>query len=49
MEEEIDEEVALMEALADAEEDARPDDGAIDCSDNEYIEWIFVSLCMYSE
>jgi hypothetical protein len=31
----IDQEAALMEALA--EEDARPDDGAVECSDDEYM------------
>ena len=34
----IDEEAALMEALADAEEDSRPDDGAIEVSDDDYVE-----------
>ena len=34
----IDEESALMEALADAEEDSRPDDGAIEVSDDDYVE-----------
>ncbi|KAK7042800.1 ribonuclease H-like domain-containing protein [Favolaschia claudopus] len=33
----IDAEAELMEALAEAEEDARPDDGAIECSDDEYV------------
>jgi hypothetical protein len=33
----IDQEAALMEALAEAEEDARPDDGAVECSDDEYM------------
>lgn len=33
---ELDREAELMEALAEAEEDARPDDGAIECSDDEY-------------
>ncbi|KAJ7122587.1 ribonuclease H-like domain-containing protein [Mycena crocata] len=33
---ELDREAALMEALAEAEEDARPDDGAIECSEDEY-------------
>jgi len=34
----IDEEAALMEALADAEEDERPDDGAIEVdSEEEYV------------
>ncbi|KAJ7934933.1 hypothetical protein B0H13DRAFT_1854639 [Mycena leptocephala] len=33
---EVDREAELMEALADAEEDERPDDGAIDCSEDEY-------------
>ncbi|KAF8147449.1 hypothetical protein K438DRAFT_2090244 [Mycena galopus ATCC 62051] len=33
----IDAEAELMEALAEAEEDARPDDGAIECSEDEYI------------
>ncbi|KAJ7836831.1 hypothetical protein B0H13DRAFT_1912850 [Mycena leptocephala] len=32
---ELDREAGLMEALAEAEEDARPDDGAIECSDDE--------------
>ncbi|KAJ7812768.1 hypothetical protein B0H13DRAFT_2383039 [Mycena leptocephala] len=32
----MDREAELMEALADAEEDERPDDGAIDCSEDEY-------------
>ncbi|KAJ6565412.1 hypothetical protein B0H10DRAFT_1842561, partial [Mycena sp. CBHHK59/15] len=37
-EEEIDHEADLMAALADAEEDARPDDGAIECDDdNVYV------------
>ncbi|KAJ6603907.1 hypothetical protein B0H10DRAFT_2314556 [Mycena sp. CBHHK59/15] len=34
-EEEIDHEADLMAALADAEEDARPDDGAIECDDDD--------------
>ncbi|KAJ6600085.1 hypothetical protein B0H10DRAFT_2196446 [Mycena sp. CBHHK59/15] len=34
-EEEIDHEANLMAALADAEEDARPDDGAIECDDDD--------------
>ncbi|KAF8187363.1 hypothetical protein K438DRAFT_1764962 [Mycena galopus ATCC 62051] len=33
----IDKEAEMMEALADAEEDARLDDGAIECSDDEYV------------
>ncbi|KAJ6484889.1 ribonuclease H-like domain-containing protein [Mycena sanguinolenta] len=33
----IDVEAELMEALANAEEDERPDDGAIECSDDEYV------------
>ncbi|KAF8190313.1 ribonuclease H-like domain-containing protein [Mycena galopus ATCC 62051] len=33
----IDEEAELMEALADAEEEARLDDSAIECSDDEYV------------
>ena len=33
---EIDEEVALMEALADQEEDERLDNGAIEVSGDEY-------------
>jgi hypothetical protein len=34
----IDEEVALMESLADAEEDERPDEGTIEIdSDEEYV------------
>ncbi|KAJ6613353.1 hypothetical protein B0H10DRAFT_1951520 [Mycena sp. CBHHK59/15] len=36
-EEEIDHEADLMAALADAEEDARPDDGAIECDDDVYV------------
>jgi hypothetical protein len=33
----VDREAELMEVLADAEEE-RPDDGVIDCSDDEYKE-----------
>ncbi|KAF8178332.1 hypothetical protein K438DRAFT_1769525 [Mycena galopus ATCC 62051] len=33
----IDKEAELMEALADVEEDARLDDSAIECSDDEYV------------
>ncbi|KAJ7693020.1 hypothetical protein B0H17DRAFT_1330580 [Mycena rosella] len=35
----IDHEAELMETLAEAEEDARPDDGGIECSDDEYQPW----------
>ncbi|KAJ6475421.1 hypothetical protein C8R45DRAFT_935054 [Mycena sanguinolenta] len=35
----IDVEAELMEALANAEEDERPDDGAIECSDDEWKEF----------
>ncbi|KAK7012490.1 hypothetical protein R3P38DRAFT_3279949 [Favolaschia claudopus] len=34
-EKEINAEAELMEALADAEEDARLDDGAVECDDDE--------------
>ena len=32
----VDQEIELMEALANEEEDAIPDDGAIDCSHNDF-------------
>ncbi|KAF8215435.1 hypothetical protein K438DRAFT_1749471 [Mycena galopus ATCC 62051] len=42
----IDAEAELMEALAEAEEDARPDDGAIECSEDEYILIPVVLRCL---